>query len=75
MAKQKKQRNIKATVTVPFSGCRDGEPGTVTNFVEGDRLSGSLAHVAVREGWAETVKPAKKAATKAKVAAPKNKSK
>lgn len=44
-------KEIIAKVKTPFSGCRDGE-AVVVKFVKGDIISGDLAAVAIREGWA-----------------------
>lgn len=40
-----------AKVTAPFSGCKDGDLHP-TRFAPGDEVTGELADVAVREGWA-----------------------
>lgn len=45
---------MKAKVTTPFPGRPDGE-GDVRELPEGEIITGDLAAVAVREGWAEEV--------------------
>lgn len=42
---------MKAIVIKPFRGLPDRET-TVRDFVDGDTVTGDLAAVAVREGWA-----------------------
>lgn len=41
-----------AIVIEKFRGCKDGE-SKVTLFSEGDEVSGNLADIAVKNGWAE----------------------
>lgn len=41
-----------AKVVKPFKGVPDGE-SLVRDFAEGDEVTGDLAIVAIREGWAE----------------------
>lgn len=60
-----------ATVKTAFSGVPDGEVYP-RGFSPGDEVTGDLAAVAVREGWAEE-KGAKPAENKARKAAPENK--
>ena len=55
---------MKAKVIKPFPGCPDGSTRTRT-FEKGDEVTGSLAEVAVKEGWAEEVQAKKPAAAKA----------
>lgn len=62
-----------ATVTKAFKGVPDGDVLPV-DFVPGDEVTGDLAAVAVREGWAsDGQKAAKPAENKARKSAPENK--
>lgn len=45
---------IKAKVTAPFPG-RPDEEAKVRQIESGEVISGDLANVAIREGWAEAV--------------------
>jgi hypothetical protein len=45
---------MKATVTHPFKGCRDGELHPVS-FKPGDTVTGELARAMVRDGKAKSV--------------------
>lgn len=45
----------KAVVTLPFSGCRDGELHPVP-FVEGDEIEGELAGAMIAAGFAKPIK-------------------
>lgn len=47
---------MQAKVTAPFDGARDGEMYP-RHFNVGDVVDGNLAEVAVREKWAEELKP------------------
>jgi len=48
---------MKATVTHPFKGCRDGELHPMS-FKPGDTITGDLARVMVRDGKAKSMSAA-----------------
>jgi hypothetical protein len=61
-----------ATVKTAFLGVPDGEIYPKA-FEPGDEVTGDLAAVAVREGWATEEKSSKPPENKARKAAPENK--
>lgn len=62
---------MKAKVKIPFRGRPDNAP-QVETLNEGDVIEGDLAAVAVREGWAVEINPAKLDAAKEKLSAARN---
>lgn len=62
---------MRALVTTPFKGCRDGELHPV-EIAKGDTVTGDLAKTAIEAGWADEIGDDAGDAAKPK-RAPKNK--